>query len=458
MSVTPLMSQQNTQHISLSIIYTKALLIMPNKNNRTDPDNSDNPLICDASIAKKHATLVLRDMSRDPNMINNHRNTIPILRGEEIVRPVRPVLQHSNNRQEQNQFNLEYSAEYQNYVEQRALQNQEEKNLKDCIHNTKLERSFRINFMGTYQNYETMTLEEYIQNLQDFYNLTISTLDSRRKEHAKNELQDLKQGENQSLPEFKVMFVDVSHRYNSVMDEHSQLQPADMGEKFINSLNSNYVELQAMCGREQILKNRLIADNHPEPVPYLDHTGYPANLEKAYQRAKDYEESIRHLKTHKQRLSSFVTVDEQSSTSDRKYTNTKTGVVKTIQQMTVDDKPSDYGITSRCRTCKQNGPQYKGDHFTAHHEEFVQQKRNMRNRDKPAKSNNQQKGKGGKGKRGKQQSQQARQEQVKVALATLKKEAKLEESKAKRAEKNSEKAKQHSEKAANLAQVLSTFE
>ena len=59
-------------------------------------------------------------------------------------------------------------------------------------------------------------------------------------------------------------------------------------------------------------------------VPYLDYTGYPTNMEDAFRRAKDYEESLNNITTKQSHLSSFVTT--MSSTDPvRSFTNSNTG-------------------------------------------------------------------------------------------------------------------------------------
>lgn len=289
-----------------------------------------------------------------------------------------------------------------------------------------------------------MELEVYIQRIQEFYNSTISTLDSQRKDHARREWAEIQQSERESVPEFRQRISDIVHRYNSVMPEALHLPPTEIGEVFTRKLNSKFADLKIKSESEQIIKNRIIEERSPEPVPYLEHTGYPTSLEAAYNRAIEYEETLRNYKVTSQHLSSFATVRDNH---ERTYTNKTTGEVKTLSEMTKDDIASEYGI-GKCHICKKNGSQYKGNHFASVHDEFVQHRRNMHKdkdkRSKPSVSKS-------KGKQGKDAN-------VKVALATLRHVARSEESKAKKAEKNMSKAKEHSEKAKTITQLLSTFE
>jgi hypothetical protein len=130
---------------------------------------------------------------------------------------------------------------------------------------------------------------------------------------------------------------------------------------------------------------------HPDPVPYLDHIGYPANTNEAYTKAKDYEESFLNYKPTTSRLSSFTTVAVPDSGQLLKlFKNVKTGEAKTKAEVTPYDNPFHFGL-KRCNKC---APNYPRDHFSFMHDEAIELNRKARTPLKnPAKSNNRNNGK-----------------------------------------------------------------
>ena len=414
-----------------------------NGNKATKPSD----LIGDASHSGMHASTQIRMYGRSEHVLAKYSSVAAILRGEQIRELTPPVLppQQGLTAAEKIRTNAVFSAEYQAYVDQRVKITQDKYDLKDWIHNSKLEKSFRTKFETTYPAYSTMELEAYIQALEEFYNSTISLLDSHKQDYARREWFEIHQSERETVPEFKIRIKDTIHRYNSLMLVAHHLTDTEIGEMFIKKLNSTFNDLKIKCQQEQILKSRIGNEQHPEPVPYLEHTGYPTSLEAAYQRAIEFEETIRNYKTPTQHLSTFTTMNEE-----RKYRNSRTGEFKTLAQMDKDDLASEYGV-GKCHICKKNGPQYKGDHFASAHDEFVEHRRN-RHKDTRSRNPSKTAGRQAKAKSDKNKVP------VQVALATLRKVAKAEESKAKKAEKNTERAKVHSEKAKTITQLLSTFE
>ena len=82
---------------------------------------------------------------------------------------------------------MAYQAEYTAYVKQKEAIRQEAMNLHTRVHHSLLDKTFRIDFEARYKDHATMDLEDYIEAVKGFYNLTISTLPSQRKHIAKRE-------------------------------------------------------------------------------------------------------------------------------------------------------------------------------------------------------------------------------------------------------------------------------
>ena len=80
------------------------------------------------------------------------------------------------------------------------------------VHHVLLDKPFRIDFEAHYGDHATMDLVIYIEAIKTFYNLTVSSLPSQRKHQAKREWWELKQGESESLAEYRQR-----HNYDSVM-------------------------------------------------------------------------------------------------------------------------------------------------------------------------------------------------------------------------------------------------
>ena len=173
----------------------------------------------------------------------------------------------------------------------------------------------------------------------------------------------------ETLEEFRQRMQDTVHQYNSVMTEDHHLAVAEIAEKYIRSLNSKLNGLKMITNQDQMTKAREIARRHPEPVPYLDHLGYPANMDEAYTRAKDFEESTINYKPSTTRLINFTTVAaSESSQPQRVFKNHNTGETKTRAELTPYDNPFHFGL-KRCNKCADN---YRGDHFSSFHDEAIE--------------------------------------------------------------------------------------
>ena len=247
-----------------------------NGNKATKPSD----LIGDASHSGMHASTQIRMYGRSEHVLAKFPSVAAILRGEQTRELTPPVLppQQGLTAAEKIRTNAVFSAEYQAYVDQRVKITQDKYDLKDWIHNSKLEKSFRTKFETTYPAYSTMELEAYIQALEEFYNSTISILDSHKQDYARREWFEIHQSERETVPEFKIRIKDTIHRYNSLMLVAHHLTDTEIGEMFIKKLNSTFNDLKIKCQQEQILKSRIGNEQHPEPVPYLEHTGYPTSL------------------------------------------------------------------------------------------------------------------------------------------------------------------------------------
>ena len=156
-------------------IHTKS----SNGNKATKPSD----LIGDASHSDMHASTQIRLYGRSEHVLAKYSSVAAILRGEQIRELTPPVLppQQGLTAAEKTRTNAEYSAEYQAYVDQRVKITQDKYDLKDWIHNTKLEKGFRTKFETTYPAYSTMELEAYIQALKEFYctNESMKTMEKR---------------------------------------------------------------------------------------------------------------------------------------------------------------------------------------------------------------------------------------------------------------------------------------
>ena len=112
-----------------------------------------------------HASTLVRLYSRSEHVLGKYSSVAAILRGEQIREPTPPELppQQGLTAAEKARTAAVYSAEYQAYVDQRVKIREDKYNLKDWLHNSKLERSFRTKFETTYPDHATMELEIYIQ-------------------------------------------------------------------------------------------------------------------------------------------------------------------------------------------------------------------------------------------------------------------------------------------------------
>ena len=286
-----------------------------------------------------------------------------------------------------------------------------------------------------------MQLEDYIEAVKDFYNLSISTLPSQRKNIVKREWWDLKQSESEPLPEFRQRVQDKRHDYDSIMPPDQLLSPQEISETFIRALNSSFQSLQARLETEQLQKQRILAADPQEPILYLDYIGYPPTLEEAYEKAREHEESQANFKGKTSHLSSFNTVaaDPIGEGGVKYFTNVKTGERKTLKEMTLKDSPLDYNL-SACSRCR---PKYPGRHFNSCHDEFMESIKKRKSARTANKSNG----------RSRKNTENPRLKGTKVqrAYATLQKAAKQKEKQAKKAEEKSNQAAQY-------ATLLSSFE
>ena len=400
--------------------------------------------ISEAQYSGKHPSQTFREMSRHPVIISDYYETSQALRGEPINYPTPPDLPVAQGTAFQRaNSSMEYQAKYNLYAENTESTRKQSLKLKMLIHNDVMDRRFRQSYETSVPEHAALDLSEYITSVKNHYNLTISSQDSERREYAKRQWQDIQQGETETLEEFNQNVRDTVDRYNSVMTEPNHLTTEEVAEKYIRSLNSKFVGLKSITNQDQLTKSREIARRHPDPVPYLDHLGYPANLNEAYTRAKDYEESTVRYKQLGTRLSNFATVAEsepvQPVQNGKVFTNQNTGETKTRAELTAHDNPFHFGL-KRCNKCAEK---YPGDHFSSFHDEAIELKRKARasrsSEKKPAKKKYDPKQKG----RNKAQFE----DRVKSAFATLKK-----------AQKEAEKAATaSSKKASEYGEVLSSF-
>jgi len=221
---------------------------------------------------------------------------------------------------------MEYQAKYNLFAENTESTRKQSLKLKMLIHNNVMDRRFRQSYETSVPGYAALDLPDYILSVANHYNLTISSQDSERRGYAKRQWHDSQQGEMETLEEYGQKMRDTVHQYNSVMTEANHLTIQEIAEKYIRSLNSKFNGLKTVTNQDQLTKTREITRRHPDPVPYLDHLGYPANLEEAYTRAKDYEESTMRYKPSGTRLSNFTTVAESEPSQNGKvFTNQDTG-------------------------------------------------------------------------------------------------------------------------------------
>ena len=213
------------------------------------------------------------------------------------------------------------------------------------------------------------------------------------------------------------------------------LSPQEISETFIRALNSSFQSLQARMEREQLQKQRIVADGPQEPILYLNYIGYPPTLEEAYEKAQEHEESQLSIKGKNSHLSSFNTVAaDQNDNKDERvkhFTNAKTGERKTLKEMTLKDSPLDYNL-SACSYCQ---PKYPGRHFNRFHDDFMESIK----KGKSAKTANKSNG------RSRKNTDNPRWKGTKVerAYATLQKAVKQKEKQAKKAENKSNQAAQY---------------
>ena len=400
--------------------------------------------IMHAKDASLNATTVLRMYGRDAKFLAEFPNTIPCLRGEACRRPIEPEMPPLNGNQNQRDMRrVAYQAEMTAFVKETKVFDQERVTLQARVHYYMLGKGFRTDFEGKHPDHATMDLEDYIQAVKDFYNLSISKLPLQRINIVKKEWWELKQSESESLPEFRQTFQDKRHAHDSVMPPDQLLSPQEISETFIRALNSSFQSLQARMEREQLQKQRIVADGPQEPILYLNYIGYPPTLEEAYEKAQEHEESQLSIKGKNSHLSSFNTVAaDQNDNKDERvkhFTNAKTGERKTLKEMTLKDSPLDYNL-SACSYCQ---PKYPGRHFNRFHDDFMESIK----KGKSAKTANKSNG------RSRKNTDNPRWKGTKVerAYATLQKAVKQKEKQAKKAENKSNQAAQY-------ATLLSSFE
>ena len=403
-------------------------------------DNSTELKIRSATDAHQSANEVLRKASRFESNIKEYPLVIAALRSEDIASPTepqRPVL--TGPQREVELAKLEYTAKYQVYTDRLEEVRKQSISLYYYVHHVLLSKSFQKELEQAYPNHASMELRDYIEAVKSFYNITISSLPTQRKQHAKNQWSGLNQSEMESLAEFMQTVNDAKEEYNSAMTLDRHLTDSEIAEAFITGLNSNFDHFKANMEREQMEKLR-IRESSQDPTPYLDHFGYPSNLSEAYRKAREYEESQRDVKGTKSTLSSFTT--QANDRADKLFEHKKTGKKKSIKEMTINDKPRDYDLPP-CNKCY---PRYPGNHFAKCHDEFMDSIRNKNKR--PSKSDP---------KFGKKKLdfKQKAKEEVKQALVTLKKAAKAKEKAAKR---DKAKAENNSEQASQFTTLLSTFD
>jgi len=404
--------------------------------------------ISEAQFSDKHPSQTFRDMSRHPGIITEYCETSQALRGEPINYPTPPDLPAAQGTAfERANSSMEYQAKYHLFTENTESIRKQSLQLKMVIHNDVMDRRFRHTYEASVPNHAALSLPDYILSVTNHYNVTISSQDSERREYVKRRWQDIRQGEMETLEEYNQTIRDTVQQYNSAMTEQDHLATAEVAEKYIRSLNSKFIGLKTITNQDQLTKTREIARRHPDPVPYLDHLGYPANLNEAYTRAKDYEESTMRYKPSGTRLSNFTTVAESEPSQNGKvFTNQNTGETKTRAELTAYDNPFHFGL-KRCNKCAEN---YPGDHFSSFHDEAIEIKRKARasrsSEKRPAKKRNDPKDKG------KNKAKFA--DKVKSAFATLKKAQKEAE---KAAAKATSSATASSKRASEYGEVLSSF-
>ena len=405
-----------------------------------EPKSLDTKIL-HAKDASLNATTVLRMYGRDAKFLAEFPNTIPCLRGEACRVPIEPESPPQNGNQNQRELRkVAYQANMTAFVKETKVFEQERVTLQARVHYYMLGKGFRTDFEAKHPDHATMDLEDYIQAVKDFYNLSISKLPSQRINIVKKQWWDLKQSESESLPDFRQRIQDSRHDYDAAMPPDQLLSPQEISETFIRALNSSYQSLQARMEREQLQKQRIVADGPQEPIPYLNYIGYPPTLEEAYEKAQEHEESQASLKGKTSHLSSFNTVAADHKDGGVKYfTNMKTGEKKTLKEMTVKDSPLDYNLAA----CNRCAPKYPGRHFNSFHEEFMESIHKGKSTKTPNKSN----------RRSGKNTENPRWKGTKVerAYAILQKAAKRKENQAKKAEEKSNQAAQY-------ATLLSSFE
>jgi len=404
--------------------------------------------ISEAQFSDKHPSQTLRDMSRHPGIISEYYETSQALRGEPINYPTPPDLPVAQGTAfDRANSSMEYQAKYNLFTKNTEKTRKQSLKLKMLIHNDVMDRRFRQGYETAVPGHAALDLTEYILSVTNHYNLTISSQDTERKEYAKRQWDDIRQGEMETLEEFNQSIRDTVSQYNSVMTQANHLTAEEIAEKYIRSLNSKFIGLKTITNQDQLTKAREIARRHPDPVPYLDHLGYPSNLNEAYTRAKDYEESTMRFQPAGTKLSTFSTVAEsEPSQKVKAFTNQNTGETKTRAELTVHDNPFHFGL-KRCNKCAEN---YPGDHFSSFHDEAIDLKRKARasrsSEKKPAKKKYDPKPKG--------RNKVPSADKVKSAFATLKKAQKEAE---KAAAKATSSATASSQRASEYGEVLSSF-
>ena len=149
--------------------------------------------IMHAKDATLNAVTVLRMYSRDEKFLAEFPNTIPCLRGEACRVPIEPESPPQNGNQNQRELRkVAYQANMTAFVKETKAFEQERVTLQARVHYYMLGKGFRTDFEVKHPDHATMDLEDYIQAVKDFYNLSISKLPSQRINIVKKQWWDLK--------------------------------------------------------------------------------------------------------------------------------------------------------------------------------------------------------------------------------------------------------------------------